>query len=428
MIMIGIRISIGSLLLLWPSIVLLVLAVPSLAFVLPDSSRTRAACNDTTKQGNVLKLGPGHSNSSSKCVHFYKSKEATASPTRMTGLTRMYSFNENNNNIDTSESIESTSWTNKIITTITNDPKQSLLFSISSTAAGAILGPFLDTYHSLFGVLQYDYPFTMQLWSYNQNIPALVTTWWVPYLFGLAGFLIGWLYILLDALTGIDQKAQRTTPMGYSPPIISIGIAIFTFQYWSSGILSSYNIDRSIIFVVMSVYAYYGFVKLDNTKSGFMTSLATAIGGPLIEVGLISYLTDSIGGYHYIDSGETGFFPLWIVPVYFLGGPANGNLARGIWEALGSSTNTSSTSTSSANKSQNNNTTGPNGCPVCNDTRLVPCPNCDGMGYYVTYGREVKCNCCKGRGYVICRECFHLYDEDPSDIEAIREMMSRLPD
>jgi len=53
----------------------------------------------------------------------------------------------------------------------------------------------------------------------------------------------------------------------------------------------------------------------------------------LIEVGLISFLSGH-EAYHYNDLGETGFFPLWIVPVYYFGGPTVGNLARGIWNAI----------------------------------------------------------------------------------------------
>ena len=41
---------------------------------------------------------------------------------------------------------------------------------------------------------------------------------------------------------------------------------------------------------------------------------------------------------------------------------------------------------------------------------------------------KVTCPACKGRGLVICRDCFSLYDEDPADIEAIREKMRRMPD
>lgn len=91
-----------------------------------------------------------------------------------------------------------------------------------------------------------------------------------------------------------------------------------------------------------------------------------------------------------------------------------GNLARGFWNALSTAADDVSPELSP--------------CPACNDSRAVPCPNCDGQGYYVTYGKEVKCNCCKGRGLVICRECFDRYDEDPNDIESIREVMARMPD
>ena len=101
--------------------------------------------------------------------------------------------------------------------------------------------------------------------------------------------------------------------------------------------------------------------------------------------------------------------------VYFLGGPAVGNLARGFWNLLPSNAGADTEKKVSS-------------CPVCNDSRAVPCPNCDGQGYYVAYGRNVKCNACKGRGLVICRNCFDNYDEDPNDIEAIREIMARMPD
>jgi hypothetical protein len=66
----------------------------------------------------------------------------------------------------------------------------------------------------------------------------------------------------------------------------------------------------------MSFICLTGFLIFNRSLVNFLTGLATAIGGPLIEVGLISYLPAAGGnsGYHYTDLGETGFFPLWIVP------------------------------------------------------------------------------------------------------------------
>lgn len=175
--------------------------------------------------------------------------------------------------------------------------------------SGAILGPFLDSYHSSFGVLEYDEPFSLELWG-SVHHPALITTWWVPPLFGLAAFIIGWMYILLDSIFTSKKP---------SVAFILLGVSVFTFQYWVSGVLFASFVDRQLILLLMTLTAAMGFAFLDNSKSGFITSTATALGGPLIELALISTLNK--GGYHYIDPGETGFFPLWILPVYFLGGP-----------------------------------------------------------------------------------------------------------
>mmetsp|Transcript_15675 Transcript_15675/g.43240 ORF Transcript_15675/g.43240 Transcript_15675/m.43240 type:complete len:395 (-) Transcript_15675:342-1526(-) len=309
-----------------------------------------------------------------------------------------------------------------------NDTKRAIYFSSAMIVQSALLGPFLDAYHSAFGVLQYNRPLTLVLWGSNEY-PALTTTWWVPLLFGLAGFIIGWLYVLLDRAR-LDKTDNRTAiwtqPSGFK---ILMGISLFTFQYWLSGILySSGAVDRSSLLSLMSVLATAGFVVLDSTFAGFLTSTATAVGGPLIEAGILKCTTLGLfgldqSGYHYNDLGETGFFPLWIAPIYFLGGPAVGNLARGTWNQLGIALDVESQSATKASQRPLA------GCSVCNDTRCVPCPNCEGLGSYDAMGnRMVKCTSCRGRGFVICRSCFDYYDEDPNDIEAIRELMSRMPD
>ena len=307
---------------------------------------------------------------------------------------------------------------NEAFQLITEDPKRSIFFSVLMILCGAGLGPFLDSYHSAFGVLKYDEPIRLLLWG-SETYPALTTTWWVPELFGLAGFLIGWLYILLDAsfLESFDERRQP------DPSKILVGISFFTLQYWLSGILVQTDLlDRSGILNLMSVLAAVGFFALDGTFSGLIVSLATCFGGPLIEAGLITASTNGIlsSGYHYTDLGETGFFPLWIIPVYFLGGPANGNLARGFWNTLSKKGQESNSETLQKGKES---------CADCHGTRRVMCPNCDGIGTYVAMGnRIVKCTSCNGRGFVMCRSCFNLYDDDPYDIDGIRETMNRMPD
>jgi hypothetical protein len=302
---------------------------------------------------------------------------------------------------------------------ITQDPWRSLIFSVLMLTCGALLGPFLDSYHSAFGVLQYDEPLTLVLWG-SSDYPALTTAWWVPELFGVAGLLIGWLYLLLDVMIANPRGDDAALTPG--PPKILLGISFFTLQYWLSGILVQAGVDRTSILYLMSILAAIGFWGLDGTTAGFITSAATGIGGPLIEVILIWCTANGIlsGGYHYNDPGETGVFPLWILPVYFLGGPANGNLARGFWNLLSSQESGKIIETKDESQVP---------CPVCNDTRRVPCPNCDGVGTYIAMGgRSVQCTSCRGRGFVICRACFDRYDEDPYDIDTIREKMSRMPD
>lgn len=330
----------------------------------------------------------------------------------------------NNNNM-ISMSQQSSSLTSLLLL---SNPYRTILFSISMIISGAVLGPFLDSYHSAFGVLTYDQPMTAQLWSLSSDIPALITTRWVPTLFGLAGFIIGWLYIILDHLiisrnsisnitesttTTTSTKTKTTTKTindyndntiinnRHKPSlfIILLGISLFTFQYWLSGIFYYMNIDRSIIFIIMSIISYIGYMKFDSTLSGLITSIATAIGGPFIELLLLSYykattsvissdsynniittswLFDPQYGYHYNDLGETGYFPLWILPVYFLGGPAVGNLARGIWNTLSSNDNNNDNDmiiNSKPSSSTLSSSTSSSTCSVCNNTRQTPCPN-----------------------------------------------------
>lgn len=310
---------------------------------------------------------------------------------------------------------------------IRTNPAKSIYFSLSMTVCGATLGPFLDSYHSLFGVLTYNTPLMFPIIEVGEDGSELltcVTTYWVPPLFGLAGFLIGWLYIFLDALLleGKDDGASRLRFQLFPKiPKVLLGVSYFTFQYWLSGVLFASNFDRTYILFLMSALSAGGFCGLDMTLSGFIVSTATAIGGPLIEIGLISFLPET-WAYHYNDAGETGYFPLWIIPVYFLGGPANGNLARAVWNSLGNNLIESTEDDTQKSTMQSQTL-----CTICQNTRAVPCPNCDD-GTYITYGQKVICKACRGKGRVICRSCFSEYGDDPNDIESIRRIMDRIPD
>ena len=64
-------------------------------------------------------------------------------------------------------------------------------------------------------------------------------------------------------------------------------------------------------------------------------------------------------------------------------------------------------------------------CEVCNGTEVVGCPNCDGQGYYESYGQQTQCKACRGSGQVVCRACFR---GDPWDLDSVRERARSRPD
>lgn len=76
---------------------------------------------------------------------------------------------------------------------------------------------------------------------------------------------------------------------------------------------------------------------MDRSVGGLVMGLATAVTGPAVEVALIRFA-------HLYCYSRPEFLgvPLFIVPVYFAGAPAVGNLARAVaaWEDAGQSSYT----------------------------------------------------------------------------------------
>ena len=69
-----------------------------------------------------------------------------------------------------------------IIDTIQSNPSKSIQFSFLMSLSGAALGPFLDSYHSLFGVLTYDTPLVFPILGRiggDTELLTCVTTYWV---------------------------------------------------------------------------------------------------------------------------------------------------------------------------------------------------------------------------------------------------------
>mmetsp|Transcript_6156 Transcript_6156/g.18599 ORF Transcript_6156/g.18599 Transcript_6156/m.18599 type:complete len:259 (+) Transcript_6156:84-860(+) len=177
----------------------------------------------------------------------------------------------------------------------------------ANSISGALLGPLLDNYHSTFGALQYNHPV---------EFAGVTTTWWTPLLFALAGFIIGNGVIIVDqTLPPPDTEI--------SVPKVLITIAAFAGQYYLSGLLYALGLPNGLILVWMSITATAIWYAFDASVAGAILGGLTAVGGPAIELVLINIF----GLYSYANPDWAGI-PLWILPIYFAGGPAVGNLSR----------------------------------------------------------------------------------------------------
>ncbi|GAB5354795.1 hypothetical protein AAMO2058_000150000 [Amorphochlora amoebiformis] len=188
--------------------------------------------------------------------------------------------------------------------------------SLANFASGALLGPNLDNYHGLFGVLTYAHPIVFSV----KDTVLLQTSSFVPPTFGLAGFLIGSLYLTLDQFLNTTQSSRN--PSGLT---ILSGIGAFSAQYYLSGLLAGgFHIPSPYLHLILAATMICIFLVFDRTKSGALVALATGLGGPLIEL----FLVNQLDLYSYADADFFGI-DSWIPWVYAAGAPAVGNLARG---------------------------------------------------------------------------------------------------
>lgn len=108
-------------------------------------------------------------------------------------------------------------------------------------------------------MLVYDqFPITLQV----AGTQLVGTSVWVPPTFALAGVVMGGLYILLDELL-------QTAPADRAPsfPIVCQGIALFTFQYYLSGLLAGRLLwDYGPLNGLLAALAALCFGLFDRTK------------------------------------------------------------------------------------------------------------------------------------------------------------------
>lgn len=194
-----------------------------------------------------------------------------------------------------------------------------LMYSIYMFIAGALLGPVLDGVgHGNFGVLTYHTPspFVVGIAGFQ----LFRTASWVPGLFGVAGLLIGGLYWILDDALSSPRSSQWS-----SVTWTLQAVACFAANYIASGFLWSHGMGAGPLALILAVWALACWWFFDGTTAGLMIAVLTAIGGPLLEVGLVNAPWWDLYAYNQAD-----FYGVdsWIPWVYLCGAPAVGCVAR----------------------------------------------------------------------------------------------------
>lgn len=203
--------------------------------------------------------------------------------------------------------------------------KSNIDTAIKSIAAVAVisapLGTFLDNQHGLFGVLNYA-QFNMDLTIGDWHM--LKSAYWVPFLFSFAGLAMSTIILFLDQV--LKTKTESRNP---DWPSVLYCISLFSAQYYLSGALDFLGYDPLLINIILSVMAFVGLRIFDRSLAGALLAVATAVAGPAVEIAIIN-LTHL---YSYSHADVLGICS-WIPSVYFLGGPAVGNLARRVYAEL----------------------------------------------------------------------------------------------
>lgn len=129
---------------------------------------------------------------------------------------------------------------------------------------GATLGAGLDGIHTHFGATAYTSPLIWQM------------AWWTPLLFGGA-FAIGMLRPILDRRFG--RRSPRPTL-----PSVLLGMGLFIVAYASSVLPLPWPLTAALLTAFFAV----GWLLCDRSPIGLAIALVAAVGGPAVEMFLIS--------------------------------------------------------------------------------------------------------------------------------------------
>jgi hypothetical protein len=180
---------------------------------------------------------------------------------------------------------------------------------------GALLGPVLDATESNTGVLTYSAP--------DVHLLGLETCTWVPLLFALAAVIIGTTTVVCEHYFSLLSENDEYDP---SWEVVAGAVLSFSLQYAATGVLFILGWKQNSISLLLYPCAILHHLFWDDSFMSTVMAVATACGGPAIEVLLIHH-----GAYTYAEGSVFGILPTWIFATYFAGGAANVLLGRAIW-------------------------------------------------------------------------------------------------
>ena len=175
---------------------------------------------------------------------------------------------------------------------------------------GAVVGSALDGLHTHSGSIAYASP-----WVFMMSP-------WTPVIFGLAGLSVGLSYPLAERVTGRRPGRELTWVE------VGGGFAVFAGLYAVSGYLPASN---TVKLVVLMVGAAGLFAWLARTALGLALAVATAVVGPLVEVGLVR-----AGLFGYREPDALGV-AMWLPALYASGSIAFGAVGQKVMEGAGRS-------------------------------------------------------------------------------------------
>lgn len=170
--------------------------------------------------------------------------------------------------------------------------------TVGLVLAGAALGTVLDLVHVATATTRYHEPALLGL------------AWWSPLLFAGAALAIGRSHTAVDTLFG-----RRPSP---DTRHVALGLAALLGLWVASGLMKGPRVATPLL-AVASLVVWW---RLEGTALGLALAFATAAGGVLVEVTLVSS-----GAFSYVDP-DAGRVASWLPWLYVAASVAVGNLAR----------------------------------------------------------------------------------------------------